>query len=1049
MADNHQKSNEQGLAETPARELLTKLGYQYIPRQQLAGERNDERELLLRDRLLAALQRLNPWLTQDQARRAIFKLEQINAVGMTRNQTIHEYLTYGMPLDVDDSTGRHTRTVRFFDFDRPRPEDGHNEYIVTTQMRIRKANERDGGQEDDERLVIPDLVLFVNGIPLVVIEAKSPTLGDVWRARAVRQLLRYQEARPEFRGRGTPELFDYNLMCVAIADKAAAYGAIGAGESGYAAWKSLAPFTPEQVQAQFGVQPQGQAQLIVGLLAPATLMDILRDFVIYEPEHGQLVKKLPRYQQYRAVTAAMERILGETEPAKRGGVVWHTQGSGKSLTMVWMATKLRREPRLKNPTIVVVTDRTQLDEQIAGTFRRVGYPSPERVVSTAALREALTNSVGRTVMTTIQKFDEALTPPGGTLALLNDADNIFVMVDEAHRTQYGLLGAKMERALPGATFIGFTGTPIDKGFRRSTMRRFGPLIDKYTIPEAVEDGATVEIRYEVRLPDLAIQGASTLDRMMDILTKDMTPEERAVARRRYANKQALAEAEQRIQKIAEDIALHFDQHVRPNGFKAQVVAPSRRTALKYAEKLQDLGINAVPVITYGQDDEADILDAMRKLAPQKTIIEDFTNPDGKIEVLVVVDMLLTGFDAPIEQVLYLDRSLREHGLLQAIARVNRRFTLVRKGVTTEKTYGLVVDYWGVSQELDTALSQFEEEDRAQAWKELEEDPEPKLEAAARDAEAIFAGKDLADVWTCVAVFAPGKDTDGDFRADLYEDFNRKYREFSKLLDQFLPDQRALDYTDRLARLTIIRAYVRATYLREDTTVDWDAISAKVRRWIDERITAEVQELMQPVSILDADFAARINAVTHDSARASVMEHAIRAHIKDHYNENPALYEKLSEQLQRVIDAIRQQVLDAATVIQDLGKLREQTLSVGELGASHGMSTDAFAVYKLLEQETTADEGIGTVAGGGASPLANGISLNGGPIDEQLKSVALSIEQVMATGKAIVDWQNKEEVQRVMRRDIKRALNQLDGLTDDQRNALAVKAVGIARASAAR
>ena len=395
---------------------------------------------------------------------------------------------------------------------------------------MRRGNEK-SDTEDDERMIKPDLVLFVNGIPLVVMEAKSPSLLDVWMPQAVRQLRRYQEARPEWHGTGAPELFHYNLLCGA----AAAYAGTGAPENAYFEWKSAAPYTEDDVREQLGVEPQGQAQLIVGMLAPATLLDILRDFVVYEPEQGRVVKKLPRYQQYRAVKSAMRRILSETKAEERGGVVWHTQGSGKSLTMLWLATKIRREPRLANADIVVVTDRTQLDKQISDTFRRCGFPASERMdrshpepeerrarrrretpnrAQPLDLQTVLRQGGGRTVMTTIQKFEEALSTPDGKLDVLNDSGNGFIMVDEAQRTQYGVLGSLMSRALPNAVMVGFTGTPIDKGF--------GPLIDSYTIPQSVEDGATVPIWYEARLPELHIEGPNTLDKLFDAMFGDET-----------------------------------------------------------------------------------------------------------------------------------------------------------------------------------------------------------------------------------------------------------------------------------------------------------------------------------------------------------------------------------------------------------------------------------------------------------------------------------------------------------------------------------------------
>ena len=689
------KLNELNHAEDPARRLLERLGWSYMPREVLASERGGEREVLLKGRLRAALLRLNEWITEAQADRVIFELENVNATGMARNQAVHEYLTYGMPLTVDGSRGRDTRTVRFFDFDHPAT--GLNEFVVTTQFRVRRGNERDG-PEDDERLVIPGLVLFVNGIPLVVMEAKSPSLLDVWKSQAVRQLRRYQEASPEWQGQGAPELFHYNLLCVAHCGAAAGYSTLGAPENAYFDWNWLGSYTEDEARQKLGVEPQGQAQLIVGLLSPATLLDILRDYVVYEPERGRLVKKLPRYQQYRAVRAALARILSGDKPTERGGVVWHTQGSGKSLTMLWLATKIRREPRLANATIAVVTDRTQLDRQIAGTFARCGFPGPERMDRSRPepeerrarrrrerpgqrdpldLQTVLKQGGTRSVMTTIQKFEEALTTPDGPLDVLNPSDNVIIMVDEAHRSQYGDLGALMSKALPNATLIGFTGTPIEKGYGRSTRRRFGHLIDAYTIPQSVADGATVPIFYEARLPELAIEGPESLDRLFDAMFGEQPEGMRERIRRRYANKETVAEAERRIEMIALDIAEHFKERVRPNGFKAQVVAPSRTAAIRYAGKLKDFGLNAYPIITTSPNDGAEFQPA-REL-DQETVTNAFVDPDGEPEVLVVVDMLLTGFDAPVEQVLYLDKSLREHGLLQAIARVNRRFSHRQNG----------------------------------------------------------------------------------------------------------------------------------------------------------------------------------------------------------------------------------------------------------------------------------------------------------------------------------------------------------------------------------
>ena len=1023
-------------AENPAWGLLEKLGWIYTPRDVLEPERDDEREVLLKGRLRSALLRLNEWMTGAQADWVIGELERTEGGGIARNQRVHEDLIYGKPVSTANASGRQSRTARFFDFDHP--EGGLNEFVVTTQFRVRRGNER-RDLEDDQRVVKPDLVLFVNGIPLVVMEAKSPSLMDVWRTKAVRQLRRYQEAGPEWHGTGAPELFHTNLLCVAHCGAAAAYATLGAPENAYVEWKSVLPYSETEVRQRFGVEPQGQAQLIVGLLAPATLLDILRDYVVYEPQGGKLVKKLPRYQQHRAVRSALERLLNGRKPEERGGVVWHTQGSGKSLTMLWLATKLRREPRLRNPMIVVVTDRTQLDRQISATFERCGFPAPEQATSTRGLRRLLTSGGSRTVMTTIQKFEDALEAPKGRLDVLNPSEHVVVMVDEAHRTQYGTLGARMSKALPNAALIGFTGTPIDRGFGHSTMQRFGPLIDSYTIPQSVEDGATVPIYYEARLPELHIEGPETLDTLFEAMFGDMSEDDQARIRRRYANKETVAEAERRIEMIALDIAQHFKANVQPNGFKAQVVAPSRAAALRYAEWLNDFNLNAYPIITTSPNDGPEF--GVARDLNQEQITSAFVDPEGEPEILVVVDMLLTGFDAPVEQVLYLDRGLREHGLLQAIARVNRRFSHKADSVDTEKPHGLVVDYHGVSRDLELALETFEWPDVKDSMEELDEDPGPAIEAAAVQAESHFKGQDLDKVWDCVAVFAPDDSSDGEFKTDLFERFNGDYRQFGRLMDRYLPDAGAEPYVERLARLTVIRAYAKAHFLR-DTDLDWSDIGAKVKKLIDERIDAEVRELMRPVSILDQDFEAKIEQLPHDEARASLMEHAVRAQINERLGENPAFFTTLSEELDRIIRELRERLIDAAEACRQMAELRGQVMSEADIAAQHGLSPVAFAVSELL----AAGRGDGMA---GIASAAEGEGVYRTALDAEVADVARQVESDIEQHRDVIDWQSNLEVQREMRRDIKRKLRNTGKYTEARLDELAHLIVDVARQRSGR
>jgi type I restriction enzyme R subunit len=994
---------------------LERLGWTYVPRETLAQERDNERDVLLANRLTAALKRLNPWMSDDQAQRVIFNLHHIDATGLARNQAVHEYLSHGMPLTIDRDGRQETPTVRFFDFEHPEPGVGLNEHIVTTQFRVRRGSER-GAQrtsENDERVIKPDLVLFVNGIPLVVMEAKSPTLLEIWKQQAVKQLHRYQEAGPEWHGAGAPELFDTNLLCVANCGADAHFGAVGAPANAYTGWKSIEPFAESDFDRRLGTPPEGQARLIAGLLNPVVLLDILRDFVVYEHEQGRLVKKLPRYQQYRAVTRALERIVRGRTPAERGGVVWHTQGSGKSLTMLWLATKLRRTPALRNPTIVVVTDRTQLDRQITRTFRQSAVDVPERAKTTRRLRELLQTNNGRTIMTTIQKFEDVLNAPAGPRAFLNDADNVIVMVDEAHRTQYGRLAAKMRAAMPQATFVGFTGTPIDRGFRRTTLGVFGDLIDSYTIPQSVEDRTTVPIHYEARLPDLHIEGPQTLDRLFEALFGDEPEATRTEIRRRCANKERIAEAAKRIQQIALDISEHFAKKVRPNGFKAQVVAASRAAALRYAEHLKDFGLAAYPIITTSHNDGPEFKAA--KELDQGRIVEDFIDPDGEPQILVVVDKLITGFDAPVEQVLYLDRSIREHTLLQAIARVNRRFSHTKNGASTEKHYGLVVDYHGVSRELEEALAVFDHDDVQRALTELE-DPGPVIQAAADSAEAHFRGLDLDDPWSCVRHFAADAATEGDYRADAYERFDRDYSDFSKLMDRYLPDPAALAYLDRLRRLTVIRSYTRAQFLRERADIDWTAVGAKVKQLLDSRIDASVRELMAPVSILDRDFEQKIEGLPHDEARASLMEHALRAQINERIAENPALYERLSVALARIIGELRAKVIDAAEGCKRMAALRTQVTEEEAFAADQGLTPMSYAVYGLLARKRERGD-----TSGSPSAASGHVEFQPAHIDAQVKEIALDIEEIVQGLESLIDWHENLESQREVRRDIKRRL----------------------------
>ena len=486
--------NEANLSEHPAIRQLVALGYTFIAAETLEAERESLKEVVLTERLAKALRKLNPWLSDDNVHKAVRAVTGVQATSLIEaSQEVYTTLTLGKSFEQDRGEGKKSYDVRYIDFETP----ANNELIVTRQYRVK------GGKKH----IIPDVVLLVNGMPLAIVECKSPTLGEGWKAEAIDQFSRYQELEDRYRELGAPKLFETMQVLVATCGQAAVYGTVTTPHRFYAEWKQPYPKTLAQLEGELGRAPLAQDVLFDGMLRPEALLDLVRSFVVFErdADTGRVIRKLCRYQQFAAVNKAVSRARAAKRATDRGGIVWHTQGSGKSLTMLWLALKLRRDPHHDNPTIVIVTDRVDLDQQITKTFIACGVPNPERAESVREMRELLSGATGKTVMTTIQKFQE-LAGAGdpkkradrGEHPVLSMASNIFVLVDEAHRSQYGGLAANLRQALPNACLFGFTGTPIDKK-DRSTLQTFGSYIDTYTIEQAVADGATVPIFYEGRL----------------------------------------------------------------------------------------------------------------------------------------------------------------------------------------------------------------------------------------------------------------------------------------------------------------------------------------------------------------------------------------------------------------------------------------------------------------------------------------------------------------------------------------------------------------------
>lgn len=1014
--------DELHLVEEPAVRLLTEgLGYRLLTAAEVEEARDSTSSGVLTQRLLKKIRELNestndperPPLTDSQLARIVRIITAPDAAGLIEaNQKLHTLLAHGLSVEhhFGDLRGQQGRDIQLIDYANPE----RNEFAIARQFAVRGARRR----------VVADVAVFVNGLPLVVIECKSPYLADPI-GEAVRQFERYQEASGDFLGQGAPSLFHTVQILVATCGAKARCGTVHTPARFFAAWKDAWPLTEGELctltEHENRDDVTEQDLLLCGMLWPKTLLKLVRTFVAFETEHGRTVKKLARYQQFRAVSRAMQRILAAQTPGQRGGVIWHTQGSGKSLTMLWLAVELRREPTLGNPLLVVITDRIDLDQQIGDTFTHCGFPNPERAESGADLRRLLASSKGRTVLTTIQKFlDRDANAPAYTAA-----ENVFVLVDEAHRTQYGQLAAMMRAALPGACFLGFTGTPIDKR-DRSTPRVFGTVFDKYRIHDAEADGATVPILYEPRMAELHVEGQS-IDKLFDRTFATYSREERERIKTRYATKSALAEVKERIRTIALDILEHYEKRIHPNGFKAQIVACSRDAAVSYGEILQETlpqGMECAVIVTVSASDPAR-LQAQRHSADQeRKLIERFKQRDDPLCFLIVCDKLLTGFDAPVEQVMYLDKGPMEHDLLQTIARVNR--------TADGKTYGLIVDYWGVSEDLQAALGlkadlfdRGDIENVDEVLRPLNERVRD-LEETRRGAYRFFAGLAREDV-------EPWVDRLEELSTRI--EFQMAFRAFARTMEELLPEPAALPLVDDLKWLGLV--HLAAKRRLRDDSLDLNECGAKARKLISDYVRSSGVSVLleQPVSVFSEKFDAYVKTLGSPEAQASEMRHALTHEISVRAEENPVLYRSLRERLEEIIRLAKEERLQAVEQLRRLKAVAKDLRTASRTAADLGFTDDrAYAFYRLLDEPSATE----TKVEEDQAPYGTGANVNDGR-----RALAEDILQTLES-LAVIDWTQKDDVQRVMRRKIKEKLREA-GYAFDELEPLTLKLMELARA----
>jgi len=1006
------KFNEDSLSEQPAIEQLKRLGYTYVHGDKLDPdliedcERKSRRDIILEERLKKKLAEINPLLTEKSINKAVRKISHIQAqTTLEANRIFHKYLISGVSIDQDIGGRRQKQTVNFIDFDNIEK----NEFLAVNQFRVRRGKECDR----------PDIVVFINGIPVVVIECKSPVAKDTGVLNAQNQLIRYQKE--------IPQLFRTNEILIGCNLFDAKYGTIEASPKQYHKWKingdeklpDMAEHPTVKEMLKLGLidkkdlsaHPPMQEVLIAGLLKKQNLLNIIQNFVVfdYSKEEHKVIKKICRYQQFSAVNKIVRRV---TDELYKRGIIWHWQGSGKSLIMVFSAVKLRREQeKLKNPIILIVTDRRKLDRQITETFENCNFPNPIRAKSMKELYSLLSTGTGCTIMTTVHKFRKPLDRP------LSEAENIIVMTDEAHRTQYGSFALNLRKALPNACFFAFTGTPLNKR-DRNTYRHFSPpgerYLDRYDMHQSMRDGATVPIKYQSRMANLQVVGTS-IDKLLKELFPEKSLKELAEIKRRYATVETILSAPRRIERIAMDIVNHYNNKIAPNGFKAQIVALDRATAIRYKEALDRL-IDpswSTVVISINNNDPQEWKENYRRTAKEEDYLtgkEVFQNPSDPLKFLIVCDKLLTGFDAPILQVMYLDQRMKEHTLLQAIARTDRPYS--------RKEYGLVVDYVGVGRELAQALAIFDKEDLHGIFSvdDIKNEIASLRESHAK-AMAIFKriqrdAKPTDVIQQCLEILKP---------EDVRSEFDVLFRSFAKSMDMLMPDPCVDAFLKDFKFLGMIREGARNLY--RDDRLSLENCSKKVENLIHAHIIdTGIQEILSPINVTAPDFEEKLKVKGSTKARASHVEYAVRETISAKIDEDPAFYESLKDRVESLIEADRKRRKDEAELLKGLMNIKKQSERREVIAKEKGLTSGEFAFYGLLE------------------PYKDKLFKDN---DEKRCLVTKEIVDVIKD-KMVIDWVEKEDVQKEMRRGIKNLLRKI-GFPADKLEFFTREVLEVARA----
>ncbi|MFQ9447275.1 MAG: type I restriction endonuclease subunit R [Christensenellales bacterium] len=905
-------------SQRPALALLDAMGYTYISPADCDKQRGSRYHVLLRDILRGQLRRLNRYVyagaenefSAANIERAMEDLDEPLTDGLVRtSEKIYDALLLGKSYPETVGDGKMLSfNLRYIDWDNPQ----NNVFHVTEEFAV--------DSRDRQHNARPDIVLFINGIPFAVIECKAPHIPV---DEAVGQMIRNQQAAY------IPQLFKFAQFVVATNKNAVKYATAGTPKKFWSVWKEqddewlqtrLKALVPDRM-------PTEQDRNIVSLFSPERVYELIRYFILFDAN----VKKVCRYQQFFAVREIMKTIAESDEHGnRRSGVIWHTQGSGKSLTMVMLAKYILMELKDCHPRVVIVTDRKELDAQIAATFAHTRL-TPARATSGRHLVELVNSARADVITSIINKFNTV-----ERQEVKNPSRDIFVLVDESHRSNYGLMATRMRSVFPNACYIGFTGTPLMKS-EKNTMARFGRLIHKYTIRDGVEDGAIVPLIYEGRFVEQKVD-EENIDLWFKQTTRRLTEAQREDLRRKWSNIRRLTSTDARIKRIALDISEHFIEGYKDTGFKAMLATNYKRDAIRYLQCFEQFGdLNCAVVISppdmrEGVDDVDEGADdlvvsfwnkMMQQYGDADRYEEAIKNRfcDGEIDILIVCSKLLTGFDAPLCQVLYIDKELKEHGLLQAIARTNR----LHEG----KDYGLIVDYRGLIEKLDTAMDMY-------SGAGLENFDGGDLKGVVVDVMSAIGN--LRSAYTqLVELFAPvGSISDAEavevFLADdkMRQDFYTLLCAFGRALHLVLNAEQAYNALSKEERQKVQDTFIFFSKVRRSVKLQYcDAIDNAeyeplMQNLLDTHLSvAGLKKITSPIDILNKDdFEKELEELGSLRSKADAIASRMTRSISEKRDENPAYYDSFSKRIRDALALYKEKVISEAEYLAKMRTIME-------------------------------------------------------------------------------------------------------------------------------